>query len=420
MKMAHEIIMPKLGLTMETGIIGKWLVSEGQEVAKDEPLVEITTEKLTNTVDSPDNGVLLKIVAKEGDELPVGGIIGYVGAAGEAVPDIAGTDKPDQEAAGEETKSTVTDTVKPAAENTENSRVKITPAAKALAKKLGIDFRGIIGTGPEGRITKEDIIAKSEEKAEKIPEKAAHEDINEMHTAPIAAASSSEIPYAGMRKAVGTSMSKSWGLAPKVTHQVFADVTDLLLLRSQLNANLHENDTKVTITDMLVKIVAKALKQMPLINSTLDGETIKLLKDINIGVAVSVENGLVVPVLPNTDKMDLFKVSSEIKRLSAKAREGKLTGIEMQGGTFTVSNIGSYDSVDFFTPIINQPESAILGVGRIRKMPVVNDDDSIEVRHMIGLSFAFDHRVIDGAPAAQFLGIILDLLKNPARNIFGQ
>jgi pyruvate dehydrogenase E2 component (dihydrolipoamide acetyltransferase) len=383
--MATAISMPKMGLSMKTGTVGKWLKNEGDAVKKGEPVVEVMTEKITNKVEAPADGILLKIVAPKGTKLPVGGLMGVIGEAGEDISALlAGAGAP---AAAEASAA-------PAGQAA-GQRVKISPAAKKLAEENGIDYTRITGTGPDGRITKEDV------------EKAIVEGVGAADDRPTLEV----IPYEGMRRAIGDNMAHSWSIAPKVTHHVSVDISNLLALRKTLNNGVKDKD-KISITDLLVKAVARALEIKPNINVTLDGDEIKVLKDINIGVAVALDDGLIVPVVRNANKKSLAEVSKEVKDLAKRARRNKLEPDEMVGGTFTITNVGAWGSVDWFTPIINQPESAILGVGRTMDRPVVVDGQ-IVVRPMMGLSLSFDHRVIDGAPAAEFLAVLLELIEQP-------
>jgi pyruvate dehydrogenase E2 component (dihydrolipoamide acetyltransferase) len=380
--MAGPINMPKMGLSMKTGTVAKWLKKEGDNVKKGEPVVEVMTDKITNSVESPDDGVLLKIVADKKTKLPIGGLMGIIGAPGEdisallaAVPAGTAAAAPSSPAAGE--------------------KVKISPAARKLAEENGIDYARIAGTGPEGRITRDDV------------EKAIAEGVGPADDRPTLEV----IPYEGMRKVIGDNMANSWAVAPKVTHQTSLDMTQLLALRKKINNGVKDKD-KISIIDLLVKAVARALEIKPKVNATLDGDEIKVLKDINVGVAVALDDGLIVPVVRNADQKKLAQISEEIKDLAKRARKNKLEPDEMSGGSFTITNIGAYGSVDWFTPIINQPESAILGVGRTVERPVVVDGQ-IVARPMMGLSLAFDHRVVDGAPAAEFLGVLINLIENP-------
>ena len=409
--MATNLVMPKLGLSMTEAKILEWLKNEGDAVKKGDGIVNIETEKIVYTIEAPAPGVLLKILAKVGDVLPIGATLAYIGVAGEQVPEAGRVEAAEREET--RTATTAKEQVAHVQEPGKGRRVKISPVAKALAEKLNIDYTAITGTGPNGRIVKEDIIALSESAAQATAAEPVQEGrIIEVDTL-------DQIPYSGMRKSVGTNMSRSWNLAPKVTHHVLMDVTELLELRKKLNADLTDGQIKISVTDMLTKIVAKAIEKHPIVNSTLEQDSIRLLRNINIGIAVSLEQGLIVPVIKDANKKDVFTIGSEIRILSEKARTKSLKLEDVQGGTFTITNVGAYGSVDFFTPIINQPESAILGVGRLKEAPVVINRE-IVVRSLMGFSLSFDHRVIDGAPAAQFLATVMDYMKNPARTIFGQ
>ncbi len=406
--MAVEIKMPKMGVSMVTGVVTKWLKAEGDAVKKGEEVAEIETEKITNTVEALADGILLKIVAKEGDELPIGALMGLIGNAGETVSIPSGA-APAETSPKEGAPSQNAKIMGMAEKTDAGNKILITPVARKMAQENGIDYTQLIGTGPGGRITKEDI-EKAMAGGPIAPEPAVSEIIN----VPKAAQQEFEtIPYSGMRKAIGDNLSNSWKSAPKVNHHGSVDVTDLLAFRKTLNEGLEKKDC-VSVTDLLIKIVAKAIEMYPRINVSLSENSVKILKNINIGMAVALDNGLVVPVIKNANLKSLSQISSEVKELAKRARENKLTKDDMSGATFTISNLGSYNSVDFFTPIINQPESAILGVGRTVEIPAVVDGQ-IVIRSMMGLSLAFDHRVIDGAPAAEFLAAMMKLIQKPCK-----
>jgi len=384
--MATKITMPKLGLTMKVGIISRWLKNEGDAVKKGEPVVEVMTKKITYKVEAPGDGILLKVVASKGATLPIGDILGVIGAPGEDISDLLSPapSKALGSRVGENTLSP-------------SESLKISPAARKLAEENRIDYARIRGTGPEGRITREDVqkaIAQSGILSDARP-------------------TLEVIPYEGIRKAIGDHMVHSWGIAPKVTHHVAVDLYELLALRESVNSDLKDKD-KVSITDFLVKAVAKSLEMKPHMNVTLDGEEIKVLKDIHVGVAIALQSGLIVPVLRNPNQKSLSTVSKELKDFVKRAKRNKLNPDETSGGTFTITNVGGYNSVDWFTPIINQPESAILGVGRIVEKPAVVKGQ-IAIRPLMGLSLSFDHRVIDGAPAADFLATLIALIEKPNR-----
>ena len=383
--MATPIIMPKLGLSMKTGTLGKWLKKEGDSIKKGEALVEVMTDKITNKVESPADGILLKIISAKGTKLPVGGLMGVLGAAGEDISAVF--------AAGPATAADAA----PAAAAAPGGKVKISPAARKLAEDNGVDYNRISGTGPEGRITREDV------------EKAIVEGVgsaDERSTIKVQ-------PYEGMRKAIGENMLASWNSNAKVTQHVSVDMSGILALRATINEGAKDKD-KISVTALLTKAVARAIEINPIVNITLDGDEVKTLQDINIGMAVAVPDGLIVPVIRNASGKKLAEVNSEINDLAKRGRRNKLDPDEMSGATFTITNLGGYGSVDWFTPIINPPESAILGIGRTIAKPVVVNGEVV-VRPMMGLSLSFDHRIIDGAPAAEWLAVLIKLIENPQK-----
>ena len=391
--MATEITMPKLGLTMTTGKVGRWLVQEGNPVKQGEALLEIMTDKITNVIESPRDGVLLIIIAREGAELPVGAVLGAMGGVGEEYREAVTTGLPAPAASSGTPKGG-------------EEKIRISPLARKLAEERGLDWAGITGTGPSGRIVKEDVeaaLAAAATKETALP-----------RPAPAAKESSvspefSETPYSGMRRVIGEHMAQSWAVSPKVDYHVSVDATAMLKLRQAGKQTANE---KITLTDIVVKIVARALKLRPNMNVALIGEQIRQYPEPCIGVAVALESGLVVPVVRNADSKPLTAISREIRQLAQKARAGQLSLEEMRGGTFTVTNVGAFHSVDWFTPIINQPEAGILGIGRIVDTPVASEGQ-IVIRPMLGVSLSFDHRIIDGLPAAEFLKVVLDLMENP-------
>jgi pyruvate dehydrogenase E2 component (dihydrolipoamide acetyltransferase) len=363
---------------MKTGTVVQWFKKEGESVQKGEPLVEVLSEKVTYDVEAPESGVLRKILAVEGIDVPVAEAIGLIAAPDEEIPEAQMTVATKEE--------TATRAV-PRKDLTEGieERVMASPAAKRLAREHGVDLSKVVGTGPDGRIVEEDV--------KKLVEAVAGSPrVREV------------LPLTGIRKTTAERLSQSFRTAPHSTVSMDADMSEA--------RKLHE-ETQASYTDILVKAVANALKEHVIINSTLDGEQIKIYEDINVGVAVATEKGLVVPVVHNADRLSLKEISSVIKALVEKAREGKLTKNDLTGGTFTVTNLGMY-GVDFFIPIINPPETAILGVGRVAEKPVVADN-ALVAKPVMNLSLAYDHRVVDGAPAAQFLRRVKQLLETPSR-----
>lgn len=404
--MAVEIIMPKLGLTMKTGTIVNWLKGEGEQVAPKEPLLDIETEKLSYCVESPAGGVLIKQLAQEGEKYPVAAVLGYVGEQGEEVAHERGSrgaavDEPARSGGATAPEPYA---AQAAGEDRPAGRVFISPVAKKLAAALGVDYKQIKGTSTNGRIVKADVqryaqaISAAQAQAPAWPD--------------------SMIPYSGIRRAVGEVMMKAWQTIPMVTHQVSAGAGALLEYRAMLNAGVEAKEERVTIGELLMKLTAAALREMPILNSSLTAQGIALHNCVNLGMATALEDGLIVPVIHDADKKGLLAVSREAKDLAARARSGELTPDDVSGATFTVSNLGSYGSVDFFTPIINPPQAAILGVGRVTDIAAAVDGVFV-AKPVIGLSLTYDHRIVDGAKAAEFIAILMRLMDYPARALLG-
>jgi len=366
--MVTKVVMPRLSLTMKTGCVGKWYKREGERVEKGEPIVEIISEKATYDLEAPASGVLWKILVGEGEEAPIDAVIAVITAPDEKFSEAEIIFKAPEEVA--EVKE----------------RVLASPAAKRLAREYGVDLSLVKGTGPEGRIVEEDVRRFIEESRGAQPK------IREI------------IPLRGYRKTVAERVSTSFRTAPHSTLMMSVDFSEAFKLHERL---------QVSYTAIIVAAAAKALAENPIMNSTLEGDEIKVFEDINVGVAVATEHGLVVPVIRNADKKSLKEIDDSLKDLAEKAREGRLKKEEISGGTFTVSNLGMYD-VDFFTPIINPPEAAILGVGKIVEKPVKSIDGSIIFKPFVMLSLSYDHRIIDGAPAAKFLQRVKHYLESPS------
>lgn len=371
-----KILMPRLSLTMKAGTVVQWFKKEGETVQKGEPLVEVLSEKVTYDVEAPESGVLRKILALEGTEVPVANAIGIIAAPDEQIPETEV-----KLAAPEETAKVEAVPERELIEKVEE-RIPASPAAKRLAREHDVDLSKVVGTGPEGRIVEDDV----------------KRFIEETKVAPRVR---EVIPLTGIRKTTAERVSLSARTAPHSTITMEVDMTNA--------ARLHEQ-TQASYTDMLVKATAQALREHPIINSTLEGEQIKIFEDINVGIAVATDKGLVVTVIREADKKSLNEISSTLKELVKKAREGRLAKEDVTGGTFTITNLGMY-GVDVFIPIINPPETAILGVGRVTEKPsVVNK--TVKVRPAMNLSLAFDHRVVDGALTARFLQRVKQILES--------
>ncbi|RFU64813.1 dihydrolipoamide acetyltransferase family protein [Peribacillus glennii] len=430
--MAEELLMPKLGATMEKGTIIGWLKNEGDQVETGEPILEIMTDKINMEVEATSSGILLKKLYDQEEEVPVLVPIAYIGHAGETYGSqpnkdieklLPETKNGQEQEASDEPKIPQTSLV--------HSKPRRTPAALRLANKHEVDLTMVKGSGPNNRIHLMDVeqfINQNAKKMTPLAKKIAED--NDVDTGNLQTASANakigkvdvlrELPtkrsrsvnYNGIRKVVGERMSKSASVAPHVTLHTEADMTKAIEVRNLLLEKIKsKTGLRLSFTEIIVKSTAYALKAHPMVNASLNGNQIDIHTDINIGLAVAVPNGLVVPVIRNADEKGLAALTEESKKLAKNARENKLNSDDMSGGTFTISNLGMY-AVDSFTPIINQPESAILGVGRIKEQ-VVSNNGSIEVRPQMSLSLSFDHRVIDGAPAAHFLTDLKEILENP-------
>ena len=410
--MAYEVLMPQLGLTMEEGTVSQWIKHEGDEVKTGDVIVEITTDKLTNEVASEHDGVLLKIVAQEGEDIPVKGLLAYIGQPGEAVGDAPAAAAPAAEAAPA---AVAAPAAAPAPVAANGKRIRISPLARKTAAKMGIDYSGIAGTGPSGRIVVKDILAAAE--AQK----------NAPAAAPAAAAAPAkkEAPKAGlelmegdtvvkltgMRKVVAERMLASHTEIPPVTQNIKVDVTELMKFRKML---LAETGKKYSVNDLVLKAIAKCLTQHPEILVSFDEANHQIIqrKHVNIGMAVALDAGLITPVIRDADKMGLDTLSATAKDLAARAKENKLTADEYKGSTITVSNLGMF-GIETFTPIINQPDSVIVGVCAIEDELQMDDEGKLSKHQVMRLSVTLDHRTLDGAVVAKFEMDLRDILQNP-------
>ena len=391
--MAFEVKMPQLGLTMEEGTVTRWVKQEGDTVKVGDVILEITTDKLTSEVESEHDGVLLKIVAQEGEDVPVKGILAYIGEAGEQVGDApaAKAEAPAAPVAG--------------------GRIRISPLAKKTAAKLGVDYTTVAGSGPLGRIVQKDILAAAEAaKAAPAPTaQAAAEKAAPKKTALELMDGDEVVKLAGMRKVVSERMTKSAQEIPTVTQNVRIDVTELMAFRKKINNDL---GVKYSLNDYVLKATAKALKNNKHILVSIDGDQIIRRAHVNIGMAVALEDGLIVPVIKDADKMSLGEISEAARDLAERARTNKLSMDEYKGSTFSISNLGMF-GVETFNPIINQPDAGILGVCAVQDELVMDAEGNITKRQFMRISFTFDHRLIDGATAAKFELAIRDLMEHP-------
>ena len=405
--MAFEILMPQLGLTMEEGTVTQWLKQEGDPVKAGEAVLEITTDKLTNEVTSEHDGVLLKIVAQEGEDIPVKGLLGYIGQAGEQVDDTAA---PAPAAApAQASAAPATPAAAPAAAPS-GVRIRISPYARKLAAGMGVDYSHLTGSGPSGRIVAKDILAAAE------AQKAAPAAPAAAPAAPAPKKGGLElmdgdtvVKLSGMRKVVAERMLQSHTEIPPVTQNTKVDVTALMQFRKSLAETAGK---KFSVNDLILKATAKVLRQHPEILVSYDNGQIIQRAHVNLGMAVALDAGLIVPVIRDADKMGLEELAAKAKDLATRAKGNQLTTDEYKGSTFSVSNLGMF-GIETFTPIVNQPDAGILGVCAIQDELVMDDEGSISKHQIMRLSFTFDHRLIDGAVAAKFIMDLRDLLQSP-------
>jgi len=464
--MATKVNMPKQGLQMTEGTIISWLAAEGEQVKEDYPLYEMETDKLTIEISAPTSGTLLKIIRGEGDVVPITETIAIIGEQGEDISGLlaeiqsSGTgDNSEETAAAEPQKAGVGDKTAAASEAAAAGKpVKqefgadiasgspagktpfySSPRARWKAEEYGLDITSLAGTGPEGMVVERDVQAAAQNRPKATPlaqqsaaesgidlsgiegsgprgkiyrkdVEAAHKAVTGVAAAGTALGESGEdrlLPLTGMRKTISARMRESLDTAAQAVHRIDVDMSEIVRMRESLKSA----EVKVSYNDIILKAVALSLKAHPRMNSRLTDEGILELGAVNIGVAVALDEGLIVPVLRDADLLSLKAIHEETRRLAERARTGELTQEEYVGGSFSVSNLGMYE-LDSFTAIINRPESGILAVGAIKDKPAAVKGE-LEIRPICGLSLTYDHRIIDGAPAADFLRSVKQLLENP-------
>lgn len=422
--MAEVIRMPRMSDTMEEGNIVGWLKKEGDKVEPGDTLAEVETDKATMELDSPEEGVLLHIAVKEGP-VPINGVIAVIGKAGEdwqAAIASAGTN-------GKTTAETAMETIAPKVEektvapvaisdsrsDAEVSRIKASPLAKNIAKEAGLDLNTLEGSGDHGRIVKRDVEAAIESKKTTAAPLQSNTGTPEVPAVqPFAymgdAASYEDKPLSQMRKTIARRLSESKFTAPHFYLTIEANMDKVVEMRKQVN---EVAPVKISFNDFVIKACAAALKQHPAVNASWLGDKMRYHKNVHIGVAVAVEEGLLVPVIRFADMKTLSQINTEVKVLAGKAKERKLQPDEMQGNTFTISNLGMF-GIEEFTAIINPPDSCILAVGAIVEKPIVKNGE-IVVGNMMRVTLSCDHRVVDGATGTQFLQTLKGILEDPIR-----
>lgn len=401
--MATEITMPKLGLTMTEGTVDNWAKKEGDAVSKGEVVCTISSEKLSYDIESSVDGTLIKILVAEGDDAECTAPIGYIGEPGEQVSGAASPAEPTS-APVEENKATSEEPKAQAApERKAGERIFITPLARKLAAEKGFDIAQINGSGGNGRITRRDVQRHQPS----------------VETTITAAPSTVGAGLKGMRKTIAERMMHSLQSTAQVTIQQKADITNLLAFKKELQSksSVPLKDGQLSITTLLSKAVILALKETPDMNAWYQGGSYEKQEAVHLGMAVAVADGLVVPVVEDADRMTLTELGKTLNSRITEARDGSLAGKHYSGSTFTISNLGK-SGAEYFTPIINTPEIGILGVGSMQSQLAFDENREVVELKKLPLSLTFDHQILDGSPAAEFLGRIIFYLENPYSLVF--
>lgn len=414
-----EYRFPELGEGLHEGEIIKMHIKPGDKITDDDIIMEVQNDKAIVEVPSPVNGTVLEVLTKDGQVCHMGEVVAIIDAEGD-IPEQAAP--ADNHAAQEEAPAPAAEAPKAeasAAPAAPNAEVLATPSVRKLARDLGVDIAGVPGTGKAGKITREDVEAFANGGAPAAAPAAKEDAAPAASTAAAAApaadrnAEEERVPFKGIRKAISNAMVKSAYTAPHVTIMDEVDVAELVAFRTRLKPIMEQKGTKVTYLPFIVKALIAAVRKFPVLNAMIDEESQEIVykKYYNIGIATDTDNGLIVPVIKDADRRSIWMIADDIRDLANRGREGKLAPTEMKGSTISITNIGSAGGM-FFTPIINFPEVAILGTGRITEKPVVKNGE-IVAAPVMALSLSFDHRIIDGATAQNAMNYIKQLLANP-------
>jgi pyruvate dehydrogenase E2 component (dihydrolipoamide acetyltransferase) len=446
----NEIVMPRLGWTMEVGTVVEWLKASGDPVEAGDHIFSVESDKAITEVESLDSGVLyIPENTPIGVEVPVGAALGFILSPGESAPAYSfagGSSSPEPQDLGSPVDGDIpADTPVADSNGSHGGVMPVSPRARRVAAELGVDLDTVVGTGKGGRIREQDVRAAAntlpapaqEPRATPSVRKLAEEigvdlrsvpssrpsgritraDLTRGGTTPVVSEEGTKSPISPIRRSIRDRMSETARTVAPVTLTTEADATELWDVRERLKRDLRSPDSGLqppSITDLLVRISALALIDQPELNVRLDGDTITHFDAAHIGIAVDTEHGLLAPVLRDADRKSIHDIAAESAGLIEQTRNGSIGGDQLKGSTFTVTNLGMFE-IDAFTPILNLPEAAILGVGRIVPKPVVIDldEETIAIRRMLYLSLTFDHRVVDGAPAARFLQRIKQMVEHP-------
>ena len=415
--MAIKIEMPKLSDTMEEGVIAKWNVNEGDSVSAGDIIAEVETDKATMDVEVFDAGTILKIIPGEGDAVPLGGLIAIIGEVGEDITSLLDNDSnsatTDPSPVAEDDKVTKAKEAMAAptaviAPSLGNGRIKASPLAKKIAADKGVDLNSIAGSGPEGRIVKKDVETVQSSTSSTLTRPGATAPMASSTAKSFSSLASQEVKVSQMRKVIAKRLSESKFTNPHFYETIDIDMKGAIEARTQLKDKL---DIKISFNDIVLKASAVALSRHQAINSSWMGDTIIEHGDVHIAVAVAIDEGLMTPVLRHVDQKGLVQISSETRELAGLARDRKLAPEQMEGSTFTISNLGMF-GIEEFTAIINPPNACILAVGAIRDVPVVENGAVVPGKRM-KVTLSSDHRIVDGAKAAVFLNTLRSLIENP-------
>ncbi len=423
--MAIAVELPALSPTMKEGKITKWLKKEGDKVSSGTAIAEVETDKSNLEVEAYDDGVLLKILVPEGSAAAVGAPIAYIGKAGEKIEDVpAAKPAPKEEAKQPEQKAAQQPEPKAAAEapkapaakpqaaqpapSQQNGRIRASPLAKRIAAETGVDLASVAGSGPSGRIVKRDV-EEAKGAGPAAAKKSARPAIQITRGERI---KPEQLPISGMRKVIAQRLTEVKPGVPHFYLTVELEMDAALKLREEAKAL----ETKISVNDVILKATAIAVRRFPRINQQMDGANLVQLHNVDVGVAVAIEDGLITPVVRDADQKGLEEIGAEVRDLAERAKKRALKPEEYTGGSITVSNLGMY-GIDEFIAVLNPPQAAILAVGAVTPKPVVRDGQ-IVVRHMMSVTLSGDHRVIDGAVGAEFLKELRSLLEHPLRLLF--